>query len=132
MKNINRPTLVLDFDGVLHSYTTPWAGAEVVSDPPVDGALVFLRNATEHFTVAIYSSRTHQPGGLTAMQEWLAKAFMDDLEFSRDEAVRFVMHVLRWPLEKPAAFVTLDDRAITFTGVWPKIEELLFFKPWNR
>ena len=29
----------LDFDGVIHAYTSPWTNAETISDGPVPGAL---------------------------------------------------------------------------------------------
>lgn len=37
-----------------------------------------------------------------------------------------------WPTTKPSAFVTLDDRALTFDGHWPEIDALKAFKPWNK
>ena len=36
-------TILLDFDGVIHSYTSGWKGAGVIPDPPVPGAIDFLR-----------------------------------------------------------------------------------------
>jgi len=39
---------------------------------------------------------------------------------------------IEWPWFKPAAFVTIDDRAITFTGQWPSVAEVMAFKPWNK
>lgn len=121
---MSKPILCLDFDGVIHSYTSGWKGADIIPDPPVNGAMQFIRNALKHFRVAIFSSRSNQPGGLEAMKDYIAvnseMGFKDPIEG------------LEWPLEKPAAFVTIDDRALTFDGVWPDIEKLKNFKPWNK
>lgn len=32
-----KQTVVFDFDGVIHSYTSGWKGATVIPDPPVPG-----------------------------------------------------------------------------------------------
>lgn len=130
-----KPILCLDFDGVIHSYVSGWKGADVVPDPPVLGALDFILAATDRFDVQIFSSRSNQKGGLQAMQRWLQGHFnrhvdggtMHDRQEMEDRLPR-----IKWPLEKPAAMVTIDDRAITFTGEWPTLESLLAFKPWNK
>jgi hypothetical protein len=114
-----KPILCLDFDGVCHSYTSGWKGAGVIPDPPVVGLFSFLHQAHEVFEINIFSSRSHQSGGLEAMQAWF------------EQHAPGVTSVLKFPLEKPPAFVSLDDRVLTFTGVWPSIESLKNFKPWN-
>jgi hypothetical protein len=125
-----KPILCLDFDGVVHSYTSGWRGADVIPDPPVDGAIAFMLGALRHFDVVIFSSRSNQPGGTRAMKRWLRK-YSSDLAWYETpdgpglEDVRFVT-------EKPPALVTLDDRAITFTGEWPDLETLKVFQPWNK
>lgn len=121
---MSKPILCLDFDGVIHSYTSGWKGADVILDPPVPGAMDFIVNAWEHFRVVIFSSRSNQPGGLYAMQKYIAEHLKPQFYFLLDD--------IEWPTEKPAAFVTIDDRAITFTGEWPDIETLRNFKPWNK
>lgn len=126
---MSKPILCLDFDGVIHSYTSGWQGAEIVSDPPVPGACEFIIEAVEHFEVYIYSSRSHQDGGIRAMQNWL-RYWMDQVMPWPESRQAF--NSLQWPTQKPAARVTIDDRAITFTGVWPSIEDLKNFKPWNK
>ena len=68
-----KPILCLDFDGVIHSYTSGWKGADVVSDPPVPGAIAFLREAVKFFRVAIFSSRSNQPGGIEAMAMFIGQ-----------------------------------------------------------
>src|SRR5687768_4276382 len=108
--------LCLDFDGVIHAYTSGWQGAATIPDPPVPGAIVFLRAAVEHFSVAVFSSRSHQPGGIAAMQAWLAEWSARELPPGADLAF----------LEQ------LDDRALTFTGEWPSLEALQAFRPWYQ
>lgn len=124
------PILCLDFDGVIHSYTSGWKGADVIPDPPVPGAIAFMREAVKHFRVAIFSSRSCQPGGGAAMREWLSRYVLEE-RLSDDEELVWAS-VIEWPTEKPAALVTIDDRALTFDGTWPAIETLLAFKPWNK
>lgn len=128
---MNKPILCLDFDGVIHSYTSGWKGAEIIPDPPVPGALEFLQEAVKHFRVAIFSSRSHQPGGAVAMRTWLGAHILKRQSITElGDPPWFAQ--LEWPMEKPPALVTIDDRAITFDGTWPSIESLKAFKPWNK
>jgi hypothetical protein len=124
-----KPILCLDFDGVIHRYDSGWKGADVIPDPPVDGAIAFMLGALNHFDVVIFSSRSNQPGGLEAMRAWLRKqadgAWWESPAGPGLEDVRFVT-------EKPSALITIDDRALTFDGTWPKIDDLKSFKPWNK
>lgn len=133
---MNKPILCLDFDGVLHSYTSGWQGATVISDPPVPGAIAFLYEAILHFDVCIYSSRSHQPGGIDAMMDWIAKWegvwIAEQQRAGRPQARTSLLLNIRFPTEKPSAFLTIDDRALTFTGEWPSMAVLLAFKPWNK
>ncbi len=128
---MGKPILCLDFDGVLHSYTSGWKGADVIPDPPVPGAIDFLRRAVEKFEVHIFSSRSNQAGGGVAMRAWLGNHIIAaEPEILLQDPPWFA--AIKWPLEKPPAQVTIDDRAITFTGEWPDLEVLLAFKPWNK
>lgn len=115
-----KPILLVDFDGVIHSYSSGWKGVDVIPDPPVDGAIEFLKNAMESFDVQIYSSRSKDPRGLLEMKTWLA---CNGCYFVKE---------LKFPTQKPAAFLTIDDRAIQFDGIFPSVGDLLAFKPWNK
>jgi hypothetical protein len=131
MRVMSKPILCCDFDGVLHSYTSGWKGADVVADPPVEGAIRFLTDASDKFELHIYSSRSHQPGGIAAMHEYLAKhirRYWTDLPIAAERLIS----ALKFPSEKPPAMITLDDRGLLFDGKFPDIDELLWFKPWNK
>jgi hypothetical protein len=124
---MGKPILLVDFDGVIHSYASGWQGPDVANDPPVPGAMAFLEEATKHFVVAIYSSRSSQPGGVECMRDYIKRAAFVDPEMWSDW-----VGLLQFPLDKPPAFLTIDDRALTFEGTWPSIEKLKSFKPWNK
>lgn len=121
--------LCLDVDATVHGYQSGWLGADRLPDPPVPGAMDAIRRYQDMFRVALYSARTGQPGGLHAMRAWLHTHLV--AAFGRDEGDRVFLAV-EWPLSKPPAHVTLDDRAVTFTGTWPALEALASFVPWNR
>jgi hypothetical protein len=126
-----KPILCLDFDGVIHSYTSGWQGVAVIPDPPVVGAMRFIWDATEYFRVAIYSSRSGQAGGIRAMRAYITKHFREAWASDRTTCDDKLAEI-EWPKEKPAAMVTIDDRALTFDGTWPSIESLKEFQPWNK
>lgn len=146
---MSKPILCLDFDGVLHGYQSGWRGARTVPDPPVPGAMKFLIDALDHFEVAIHSSRSRYFGGRGAMKAWLRHHLCEhfwagggtdvsNLYASADYDEHYLLKAdlivkrISFPLWKPPAHVTLDDRAVTFEGAWPAMEHLKNFKPWNR
>jgi hypothetical protein len=155
MVELVKKSICLDFDGVLHSYTSGWQGATNIPDKPVDGALHFLFNAILKFDVYIYSSRSHKFGGRTAMKKWLTRSYLnlcftqsstpdwlrifinsvdDSSSWDRrtDNSIAYIIANLKFPNYKPSVHLTIDDRAMTFTGHWPSIEAIETFKPWNK
>ena len=134
---MNNPIICVDFDGVIHSYTSGWKGIDVIPDPPVEGAIKWLEDnlpvpeaicmmAPPHKgpIVQIYSSRSKSWFGRRAMKMWLIKQGLHPAYITEG--------LLKFPVKKPAAFLTIDDRAICFNGTFPTTEEMLAFKPWYR
>jgi len=131
-----KPILCLDFDGVIHSYNSGWKGASVIPDPVVPHTFEFLLSAIIDFDVHIFSSRSHQEGGLQAMKSYLFSKYcewLDNHQHPDDQpSPKVFLDSLSFPLTKPPAFVSIDDRSLLFTGIWPDPKELLAFKPWNK
>ena len=130
---MSKPILCVDFDGVIHSYSSGWQGADVIADPPVHGALEWLWHAQVYWDVQVYSSRSKEPNAIVAMREWLRYWALKEL-FFEGEVLENFMNELSFPTQKPAANMTIDDHAICFEGDWSKIDPkaLLEFKPWNK
>lgn len=118
----HRKTLAIDFDGVIHAYTSGWRGALEIPDPPVEGAIAWLEAASERFDLAIFSVRAAHPGGVDAMRAWLRANGLPDRVLAR----------LRFPVAKPPAELYIDDRAYRFDGAFPSFDELGELEPWTR
>ena len=61
-----QPNVVLDFDGVIHSYVSGWQGVDVVPDPPVpliDEEIKRIRAAG--YRVVVVSTRCATPEGMS-------------------------------------------------------------------
>ncbi len=137
---MSKPILCLDFDGVINSYKSGWIEHDFIPDPPVPGVMQFLAEAIKHFDVKIYSSRSNSKytGGVRAMMMYIqywAKRELPNTEpdYTANAVINAICYNKEaWPQEKPPAFVTIDDRALTFNGVFPSIEEIQNFKPWNK
>jgi hypothetical protein len=135
--------ICLDFDGVIHSYTSGWGdGAHVVADAPVEGAISAIWGyIASGLSVAIYSARSAQPGGIEAMKAWLATA---EEEWKAPEpgsvmpkrvvySDKSLVEHIQFPIHKPAAKVYYDDRGVRFDGNFLSPDELrALFTPWNK
>lgn len=122
--------LCLDFDGVIHRYSKGWQDGEIY-DPLTDGFIAWAYVARDYFRLVIYSSRSKTAEGLMAMQSYLR----DQLALSNqlcDDPV--TVDDFEFAHEKPPAFLTIDDRGLTFTGSWEQFppDKLRAFKPWNQ
>jgi len=65
------------------------------------------------------------------MREWLFTVLHDHYSATPAKA-DIIFGSIEFPFEKPPAFLTIDDRAMRFTGLWPSMKSMLDFKPWNK
>ena len=116
-----KKTICFDFDGVLHSYTSPWAGHTVIKDGPVPGAQdTCERLLLAGWKVVVFSTRSKDEAGREAMRLWLR-----EYEFPGGMQIAS---------EKLPAEVYVDDRGFSFNG---NFDQLLLFlagdtRPWNK
>ena len=116
-------TIVLDFDGVIHNYGK-WLGASKMDGGPIEGAKEFIEECFERgYNVSILSSRNGQTGGVAGMQSFLLKK----VGLSKD-----IVSKIDFPIQKPPHHMIIDDRAVTFNGVFPDFDYIEEFRPWNK
>jgi len=110
--------IILDFDGVIHSYPK-WKGI-VPTDPPVPGAKEAIARLRETYEVCVLSTRCTEEAGVQGIKDWLAE---------HEIVVDAVL------TEKAPAILMVDDRGYRFDGDWNKLVEFVEsgnLEPWNR
>lgn len=130
-----KPMICIDFDGVIHSYEKGWQNG-VIYGTVVPGFFEWAMEARKRFDLVIYSSRSLDVDLRAAMERWMAREYADawGLPDDSDTWLSF-QGMFRFAHEKPAAWLTIDDRAVTFRGDWTaqelSTEGILGFRPWN-
>lgn len=124
-----RYTIAVDFDGVIHSYTSPWVNAHTISDRPVAGAIEWLRDIALKLEVVIFTTRGKTWRGRRAVRRWLWEN-----GYSEPGAETWTDLQIRVTAIKPPALVYLDDRAMRFNGpgTFPTAQDVHNARPWNK
>lgn len=119
--------VAIDFDGVIHSYTSGWTDAYTIDDPPMPGAIDWLKSLIDDdsYDIYIYTARLgHDADAKRAKQailHWLKKFGLTKPYRSK----------LKFAEGKPPCIIFIDDRAWQFTGELPGVEQIKHFKPWR-
>ena len=114
-------TVVFDFDGVIHSYTSGWLGETTIPDPPVPGIREALKEIHgAGYEVVVVSTRCATAKGKGAIEAWL---YNNGLREYIDKVCK----------EKPPAIAYIDDRAICFDGHSENLlKKIQSFEPWYK
>lgn len=120
-----RYSIAVDFDGVIHSYTSRWFSAEVIPDPPVPGAIEWLNEISHRFNVIIFTTRGKTLEGREAVAAWLKLHGFSSAAGGAGCEITAV---------KPPALIYLDDRAVRFDGQnFPTADQIhRELIPWNK
>lgn len=126
-----KPTICIDFDGVIHSYEHGWQNGEIYGTV-TKGFFEWAQKMKDHFTLVVYSSRSKDIDDRGNMYRWFRDRWNEWMRASQN----VTLHIddFTFAHEKPSAFITIDDRCICFDGDWSKItaESIFNFKPWNK
>ncbi|MGI4942842.1 MAG: hypothetical protein ACRYHQ_20145 [Janthinobacterium lividum] len=127
------PTICIDFDGVIHSYERGWQHG-VIYGTVVPGFFEWVERVRDQFKLVIYSSRSKTDEGVVAMSLWFHEQRNVWIK-AGDQRDPVNPLEIEFAHEKPAAWLTIDDRAIRFTGDWSDpaltVDAMLAFRPWN-
>lgn len=114
-------TIALDFDGVLHEYKQREENFPTPGGRPVPGAKDAVAWMGQRYSLVIFSARANEPGGVEAIEKWLAHWEFPAIPVS---------------LEKPEAEIYVDDRGYRFEGNFSSLLAYLMENPkpgrWGR
>jgi hypothetical protein len=123
----NKPIILLSFDGVVRTS----------EESVTEGFFEWAAEANKQFALMIHSPRSNTEEGIAEMKNWLQThiiAWRHD-RMERNSGNATALFEFQFPSERPAAFLTIDDRTIPFTGRWgdPRLspDALVKFIPWH-
>lgn len=112
-----KPTIAVDFDGVLNSNEQGYHEGRI-TDLPVQGAVQWVWDMVGDFDVVVFTCRASTDDGYFQVCCWLAEHGFPTVKVTD---------------KKPVAEWYLDDRAIRFEGYFPTRGRLEALKTrWNR
>ena len=105
-----RPTLAIDFDGVIHRYSQGWQDGKVY-DGPMPGAIKALWELyMRGYDIVVHTCRTNTDEVRAKIEGWFREVYGEMLPFR-------VTNV------KPPAIAYIDDRGVRFTD-WQDILDM--------
>lgn len=131
---MRKPIICIDFDGVIHSYERGWQDGKIYGTV-VSGFFEWVEQVRDDYKLVIYSSRSKTDEGIIAMGTWLHEQRNLWIKAGGRRNPIEALEI-EFTHEKPAAYLTIDDRAITFQGNWDapelSLKALRGFKPWMQ
>ena len=100
---MNKPTIVLEFDGVINDMLHGWKGVDTIDGEPVKGVKESLDELSEEYRVVVHSFRCKEKRGKKAVKEWL-----DDNNIPYDDVV----------LNLPPHLAYISQKSIKFERNW--------------
>jgi len=94
-----KSTVLVDFDGVIHSYTSEFTKPWEILDPPIKGAKEAIADLRKDYRVMVFSTRGLSKLGVKAMRKWLT-----------DNGIK----VDGFTAKKIPAAAYIDDNAVAF------------------
>lgn len=114
-----RIRIMVDFDGTLNTYTTPFTTEDNIPDPPVKGAIKFLQELLDsEMDVMIFTTRGATLKGRVAVRNWLKNNGIKNPPRVTDK--------------KYGAHLYIDDKGFQFRGQFPTLDYIRNFKAWNK
>ncbi len=106
----SKKTVAIDFDGVIHKYSSGWKGDDIIPDGMVESSDFSIRLLRRKYNVVIFSCRAKTQSGKDAIKKWL-----DEHNIQVDDITNI----------KPHAFIYIDDKGAKFNGNWEEILDLI-------
>jgi hypothetical protein len=115
---VEKENIAVDFDGVIHSYTSHWIDDDIIPDPPIPGAIEWMKEISKHYNIIIFTMRGRSMKGRAAVLDWL---------YTHGYTSTLVVTDV-----KPLAVLYIDDRGYRFTGRnFPTADAIRLMHPRN-